>query len=248
MTRWFDECEELFWIAEVLRWHSVITASNCSPCGVNPFLPSKIEGKCNLLQAVCKRYFWKNSLRGRCSCSWRQGVQLRGPSSCCVCLEFLSDVAMILWLYHGSCAFHFLSWKFTSSVHRRTCSMRRSHLYAMVWKLVSSLESLEQLYYKKQSIQDLFGMNQLLPGTLSTAVPITSWLRQSQWNAKQPHYTHDCVNKSIWELEETKVLQLANMSSWLRNDRLDCPLLRMWGQRRATICTNTNTNTPLLLC
>ena len=66
-------------------------------CGVYPFLPSKIEGKCNLLQAVCKRckrYFWKNSLRGRCSCSWREGVQSRGPSwSSCVQLLCLFGVS-----------------------------------------------------------------------------------------------------------------------------------------------------------
>ena len=32
MTRWFDECQELFWFAEVLRWPWVITAPICSPC------------------------------------------------------------------------------------------------------------------------------------------------------------------------------------------------------------------------
>ena len=92
-------------------------------------------------------------------------------------------------------------------------------------------------------------MNQLLPGALSTTAPIIPLGsdKANQWNAKQPHFKHDQVNTNFWELEATKVLQLSNVSSWLRNDRLDCPLLRWWCWRRATICTSSNTNTWMIL-
>jgi hypothetical protein len=101
-------------------------------------------------------------------------------SSCCVYLEFLS-VAMIPWHHvshgsHGSCAFQFLmSWKFTSSVHRRRCSMRRSHLYAMV----CVVSSLKQVYNSNQF--EIFWHESIIARYPEHHSPnYTSWLRQSQ--------------------------------------------------------------------